>query len=387
VRYDLLDVMRGLAALWVLAFHTSNLYEGSSPALTEVARRGYLGVPMFFVISGYCIMASAGGAVRRGEPTLGFLRRRMTRIYPPFWCSIAVATAVPFILEGISALKTGVYAPPVVAFRAYGPLDWLKIATLTRVFESRGRDLQSAFNGVNAVYWTLAIEVQFYLVMAVALARRTRAWLPAVLTGVTLASLVSAATPAAYHTGWFLPYWPMFAMGLLLHRLLGRGVSPGALWGRRAPLIACGLAAIIAATSWHYHHALPADVGLQAFALAFGAVLWSLHALDGPVARLASSGATAPRVAMRALFLVGLMSYSIYLVHAKVCFVVMQCSRQVFRVGSPAHALATVVGTVLLCYPFYLLCERPFIGLASGRGPARAPAPPVTTPPPQDDAP
>jgi peptidoglycan/LPS O-acetylase OafA/YrhL len=381
VRYDLLDVMRGLAALWVLAFHTAGLFKGSSPVLFGVAERGYLGVPMFFVISGYCIMASARGAVRRGEPTLGFLRRRLTRIYPPFWCSIVVATAVPFVLERISALRTGVYTPPAVAFRAYGPLDWLGIVTLTRVFEARGRDLQAAFNGVNSVYWTLAIEVQFYLVMAVALARRSRPWLPSVLVGVTLTSLPFAATPAAYRTGWFLPYWPMFALGLLLHRLLERGISPGALWGRRAPPVSCGLAAIIATTYWHYHRALPADVGLQVFALAFCAVLWSIHALDGPVAGLASSGATAPRVAVRALFLIGLMSYSIYLVHVQVCFVMMQCSRQVFRVGSLAHALATVAGTVLLCYPFYLLCERPTLRLASGRGPARAPAPPHARPP------
>jgi peptidoglycan/LPS O-acetylase OafA/YrhL len=42
-----------------------------------VFKVGDLGVPMFFVISGFCITASAQGAIRRGEPATGFLYRRV----------------------------------------------------------------------------------------------------------------------------------------------------------------------------------------------------------------------------------------------------------------------------------------------------------------------
>ena len=47
-----------------------------------------LGVPMFFVISGYCIAASAEATIDRGESAGSFLAPRVWRIYPPYWFAL-----------------------------------------------------------------------------------------------------------------------------------------------------------------------------------------------------------------------------------------------------------------------------------------------------------
>ena len=53
------------------------------PFMNRIFRQGDLGVPLFFVVSGYCMMASARSAVRRDEPVKSYLWRRLMRIFPP----------------------------------------------------------------------------------------------------------------------------------------------------------------------------------------------------------------------------------------------------------------------------------------------------------------
>ncbi len=92
-----LDAARGLAALAVVAFHIrlSDSFRESLPTIHAIATHGYLGVPLFFVISGFCLAASAASSRRNNESALSFLKRRFRRIYPPLWCSMIVVAALP----------------------------------------------------------------------------------------------------------------------------------------------------------------------------------------------------------------------------------------------------------------------------------------------------
>src|SRR4249919_3000902 len=109
MRYRLLEPLRGLAALWVFAHHfaPSDAWKRAFPRLQVLAEIGDLGVPMFFVISGYCIAAAARTSIQYDQSTRYFLYRRVRRIYPPYWFSILLVVALPFLIEGLSALKTG----------------------------------------------------------------------------------------------------------------------------------------------------------------------------------------------------------------------------------------------------------------------------------------
>jgi len=69
-----LDAGRGFAALAVVAFHLrlSDAVATDHPWLHAIARHGYLGVPLFFVISGYCLAASGRSGLRKKNPGCTF---------------------------------------------------------------------------------------------------------------------------------------------------------------------------------------------------------------------------------------------------------------------------------------------------------------------------
>lgn len=119
----LLDMARGIAALLVFLFHVRGGLEASMLVLADIVRFGSLGVPLFFVISGYVISASAEATLRKGESAGAFLKRRFLRIFPPFWLSILVVLAVPYLLAAVSALKSGMYEMPEPRFLALGAID------------------------------------------------------------------------------------------------------------------------------------------------------------------------------------------------------------------------------------------------------------------------
>ena len=75
-RYDLMDGFRGIAALTVVCFHHGFLPFGN------------YGVILFFVISGYCILASADSCQKQNLGVRGFAARRFRRIYPPYLCAL-----------------------------------------------------------------------------------------------------------------------------------------------------------------------------------------------------------------------------------------------------------------------------------------------------------
>lgn len=368
VRFRLLDPLRGLAALWVFTFHYgfSAPVRDAAPWFVRLCKDGDLGVPMFFVISGYCMIASVRASVRQSESVGAFLLRRSLRIYPPFWCSLLVVASVPFVIEGLSALKTGRFVTPSAhvsnfGFLDFGIIEWLRVATLTQVFAPLGpadpQNLQYKFTAINAVYWTLAIEFQFYLVMAVALALRARAvaWLGL----VTIVSVPVAYFGAADATGIFLPYWPMFAIGIAVFLLLEHDVTcarvAGSHWRLAASAGVAALGAVFVARTLAGHETRPTG-----FALGFGGALWFLHEFERLYTTGLKSANRAVRIPLAALECFGLMSYSLYLLHGRVQFVAQQFARQLLAPGIALDAVAISL-TCSGCYVFYLLCEKPFI--------------------------
>jgi peptidoglycan/LPS O-acetylase OafA/YrhL len=116
-RYDSLDVWRGVACAAVLFFHAACGYVPTEPAAERLqAGRGtavdlahvlatkmWVGVPLFFVISGYCIVAAAvASAARRPRPMRAFLSRRCLRIYPPLWVYLAMTAAANVCLPTVA---------------------------------------------------------------------------------------------------------------------------------------------------------------------------------------------------------------------------------------------------------------------------------------------
>ena len=94
--------MRGLAALGVVVYHMSlNLQPQLSQLLPDfiniIFSYGFLGVPIFFVISGFVISLSVGDSQISLKYAGQFILRRSIRLDPTYWVAIAVAITLMIV--------------------------------------------------------------------------------------------------------------------------------------------------------------------------------------------------------------------------------------------------------------------------------------------------
>ena len=101
-RYLSLDAWRGIAALSVVIYHAGSYAVCRQTELSsieyvcsKIIQRFDIGVILFFVISGYCISASAEVFRRiKKESVFRFFLRRFQRIYPPYWMALIFTMVV-----------------------------------------------------------------------------------------------------------------------------------------------------------------------------------------------------------------------------------------------------------------------------------------------------
>ncbi len=201
------DWLRGCAALMVLFHHAFAIPDPASPSifapLRAIAHWGYLGVPVFFVLSGRCV----GRSWLRGAPAGVFAWRRWRRIYPPYLASLVVCGLV--ILFRKLTFGVNDLAPVPASLTAI-------IATLALATEP-----VTSVPAMNWVYWSLSYEVVFYALLAGLLFvhpahLRLRTWLT-LHAGLCLLD----ALRLGHNHGpiFFVQYWGLFAagVGLCLH--------------------------------------------------------------------------------------------------------------------------------------------------------------------------
>jgi peptidoglycan/LPS O-acetylase OafA/YrhL len=199
-RLSFIDALRGIAALMVVLFHAIEgkhilaLQEKLPPFVISVLEHGFLGVPIFFVLSGFVIAMSLDGKVLNAGNSVRFILRRSVRLDPPYWAAIVIAIGFSLIANEVVAgrHKDGFSLSQIVAhlFYVQGILGYENIIT---------------------VFWTLCLEIQFYIVFVVLLASSRRASI------VVLAGFVSLLWPfqlaPIVHAGLFLQYWYAFLLG------------------------------------------------------------------------------------------------------------------------------------------------------------------------------
>lgn len=366
-----LECVRGLSALWVFMFHIADTFKISSPFFYAIARYGYQGVAVFFVISGYCIYSAAEKTIRNQQHPNTFLMRRLIRVMPPFWASIIFLVILPFLLEAISSIKSGSYISPFVGWMRFTGIDWLELITLTRVFFSNNGDLQGAFSPINAVYWSLAIELQLYLVMYVAIFFKSN-W-KTFLVAVLGISIFSSFLTATTKSGLFLEFWPAFFFGIALRWVHQRGITPWLIFGKSEKLASgVGAGILITAVSLFIFSPmrvamlLPTPVPNMDFiaASALSAVLlWMLGGIEHGA--LLSTNRPPKQVRSLGLILLplcwlGQSSYSLYLLHGQLYRLPDMFIRQIISPHSILYPFLIIVATSILCFGFYKIVEVPF---------------------------
>ena len=328
-RLQTLDALRGLAALAVCAFHFIVCFTVANQFqwLNALADLGKHGVEVFFVISGFVIPQSMWAAGYRLTDFGRFMAKRMLRLYPPYVASIVVVLG----LQWASGLVPG-YGGERFAVR---PVVWLQHLTYaTDLFHQ---------SWLTPVYWTLAIEFQFYLFVGLAfplLAHRSAAVRNATLAALAVAPVaMAAALPADAWLRPWLPWWlaaflPGVAAFHYRRGLIGAGtlllwtaVAAAAMWHSRA-----------ASAEWH-PKAVPAAA---ACVLAAAVIAWV-------------------RIGGRPLVWLGAVSYSFYLIHMPVGGKLLNLGGRFTHGPAAGFALvaAATVVSLAVAWLLYLAIERP----------------------------
>jgi peptidoglycan/LPS O-acetylase OafA/YrhL len=144
-RIGIINALRAFAAIFVAWGH---FVSGQGKYLSLSGKYGYLGVDIFFVISGFVIPWSLYRARYALRDYPRFLLKRNVRLYPPYLASIAV-----------TILATNFVMAPVLHF----PRLTISARDLLAHFAYLNDIVHVPW--VNVVYWTLAIEFQWYLVV------------------------------------------------------------------------------------------------------------------------------------------------------------------------------------------------------------------------------
>jgi peptidoglycan/LPS O-acetylase OafA/YrhL len=312
--------MRGLAALGVVLFHLKDQTPHWLPAwLYLIFGLCGAGPFVFFVISGYVIYQSLDRGAAGVRPAVVFLGKRVRRIYPAFLMSLPLAFIVPVLGWGVH----------------YSVGALIAIVTLTY--------LPFHVQSPQAVYWTLVIEQQFYVMAALTLSVPFlwRRRVPLLLASSVLAVIGLLARDKGGFLLTILPaYWREFLLGIVAFLIVGRRVSRWAAWPVLLLLVAFP---ILRGQYWD----IPGP---------FTLIIITLHRFDSWLAG---------RWFLYPLQWLGKISYSLYLVHFPIIFLCMAMFRR-FLPFDASHDPMLVFSVPLLCslataVPFYWLCERPFL--------------------------
>ena len=341
-RYEALDAWRGLCCLLLVIFHTtmqaSNRFfvvsEGEVSDASSlgmwVAARTWIGVPIFFVISGYCIMATLHARRKKGG-VAEFAKRRFWRIYPPFWAALALSAPIIFWVETLwpGLLHDGIFTVPRPWEMSWS--QWLGNMTLTESWRHCVFGPEQANLLPNT--WSLCYEEQFYFVAALILLLAPRRIFSAaiVVTGVTLGGKVIARV-----MGWtvegsiFDGKWLLIAAGILLYYRVHFATRRQTLWIHG--LLALGILFELRSPATLLEHGPNNDVRRLA-AFSFALLASWLYPRDRA---LASSRFLRP---LRAL---GGISYSVYLCHP---LIAKGISMAMFRAGYTDNTVTLLVVT------------------------------------------
>lgn len=335
-----IDGLRAIAVAAVVAFH----------AFPDLVPGGFVGVDVFFVISGYLITGLIFSRLAAGRFSFAdFYARRIRRIFPALALVLAACYAAGWISLVADEFATlGEHVAGGAGF----------VANFVLWAESGYFDLDSDRKPLLHL-WSLGVEEQFYLAwpLLLFLAWQVRAWLGQVILLVGVASLVAglwllADDPAGRFYSPVGRLWEL-SLGALLCHANSAAPAPGS--GRVRGLAAwCGLALVLAAT--FFLDGQLAYPGYWALIPTLGTALVVWAGSDTWLNRRV--------LASTSLVGVGLISYPLYLWH----WPLLSFGR-ILGAGTPAATtrLAAIVAAVLMAWATYALVERPIRQGRAGR--------------------
>lgn len=342
-RIAYVDGVRGLAIALVLVYHSwGNLHvSASGNAFNFVASQGFEGVSLFFVISGFCLSFPLwkrryAGIERWFVPSEFFVRRCL-RILPPYYVALVLFAAVKVAAshhhsQALATREAPLTLPDLIA----------------HVFLIH--NLTPYINSINGMFWSLGLEWQWYWVFPILLVLCIRS------PGLALAGCLVLTV------FWHLGMHDLWGMGALPPRLFEFccGIIAASLVAgqkRISPaLLLSGLVIPLSVLEIAHTTDIPALTRFVSFTSLgqplFGIVFASLILL-GYQSRFANGV-----LSWKPLVLLGIASYSVYLVHGPVLTRLYLLAPGSLRQPLIIVPLAWILG-ILSGVAFHLVIERP----------------------------
>lgn len=360
--YDLLDGLRGVAALLVVVYHVfegfsfAELTNGAGDGLIRTFNHGYLAVDFFFMLSGFVLSYAYDDRFR--SMSLGsFFKRRLIRLHPMLLVGVLIG-ATTFFIQGAVTWSGEAVAPQWIALSAL--LACFMIPALPGVgYEVRGNGEAFPLNGPS---WSLFFEYIGNILYALILRRLNKAWLAVVvaLTGLGWAwfALTNVSGYGSMGVGWTIDsvnfgggmlrmLFP-FALGMLLARHFKPLYVRGAFaW--------CSLALVGLFAVPYIEGQEPVCMNsvyeLFCLVVAFPLIVW-----------LGASGVAGGKKASAVCDLLGQLSYPLYVIHYPFMYLfydfLIKEERYTLASAWP-QALAVVVGCLLLAYALLKCYDLP----------------------------
>jgi len=331
-RLAMLDGLRFAAAAAVMLFHYTaaekRLWGGNTspvefPGISAVSKYGYLGVELFFVISGFVILMTA-----YQRPIEAFVSSRVSRLFPAYW----VAVIGTFVLQSFWS-----------GDRSSTLLDAL--VNLTMLQGTAG------VTNIQGAFWTLWYELKFYLLIGVFVTvGMTRRRVIAFGFLWPVLAQIAAATSTTFLSSLLMPaYSPYFAGGMFIYLLHRHGRDVVVWLGIAMNFVLCARQALVYAEKRS-----PEITGLQLDQMVVLALIAGIFA----AIIVCSCTGWVARIQWRWLTWLGVLTYPVYLVHGQLGFFmidVLHAGRNSYLVLGMA-ALASFVVAWLI----HVLVEKPF---------------------------
>lgn len=307
-RYEILDGLRGVAAVLVIWYH---FFEGfATSAVDQMMNHGYLAVDFFFVLSGFVIGYAYDDRWKRGMTAGRFMLRRVIRLHPMVILAVILG-AITFLIQGsVQWDGTPVAIHKVLLSLVLGLI--LIPAWPGAGYEVRGNGEMFPLNGPS---WSLFFEYIGSILYAFWLHRLSTKWLRAVVvvSGIGLAACAIGNMSGAWHlgVGWsmadggfiggFLRLSFSFSAGLLISRTFRPRHIPGSFW-----ICAAIIAAFMACpyVGGDQPSVLNGIYDSVATLIVFPAVVY-----------IGACGVTTDRFSTRVCNFLGAVSYPLYIIH------------------------------------------------------------------------
>ncbi|NML68067.1 acyltransferase [Hymenobacter sp. RP-2-7] len=315
-----LDLLRGLAALSVCLLHFTFgvLPSLKNTELTLFFSWGYLGVDIFFIISGFIIPYSLDRGNYQSNEFFSFMGKRMVRIWPPSFLMIILTVGQRLFIDFVLKHER-IYTADLTAFQLFTNILYIVPYTSAR--------------WLNGILWTLAVEFQFYILIGLLFGWLKRGIVPLIILG----GMCNMVKYSPYlHDVQFFEYNSVFLLGILLWLKFRERVSDMIFY-----LFALvGLVLVYVEINW------------LAAIFAFGTIFIILFFKKNIII----------------FSFLGKISYSLYLLHTVVGTTAEALWIRFFSVQTLGQKIALlffcVLVTVLASYVFYRLVEEPSMRLA-----------------------